>query len=189
MDTVVNDMKYTNLSMELTGKIFNKSYTGFKLHKDDMIQNALLELWKSKDRFDKTKGSIQSFMCAIIYNAYNLFIRDNIYKHKDKLISIDVNMSDDEEENTTLLDTIGKIDSKYQDIEYIELLKEFDNVVEKRNKNKYNKINKDELYTIIGLLVEGYKQNEVAKLLEVSTTTMHRKVNIIKSIIEEIKNN
>ena len=188
MSVMITDVEYTSVILELTGKIYNKSYNGFNSIKDDMIQYALLQCWTSKDKYDKTKGDVKSFTASIIYNSYNLYIRDNIYKHKDKLTSMDANISNDEEENS-LLDTIGKIDLEYQNIEYIELLKEFDDVIAMRNKGKFNKINVEELHIIKDMLMDGYKQNEIAKKLNVSSVTINRKINLIKDIIKEIKNN
>lgn len=188
--TIISDTEYVNLSLELAGKIYNKNYNGFSSSiKDDMIQHSLLQLWCAKDKFDESKGNIKSFICAIIYNSYNVYLRDNIYKDKDMLISMDVNISDDGKEETTLLDTIGKIDLKYKDIEYMELLKEFDNIIAIRNERKYNKINAEELHIIMNMLVDGYKQNEISKTLNVSSVTINRKINLIKDVIKEIKNN
>lgn len=187
--TMISDTEYVNLSLELAGKIYNKNYNGFSSIKDDMIQHSLLQLWISKNKFDKSKGNIKSFICAIIYNSYNVYLRNTYYKDKDMLTSMDVNMSNGDKEETTLLDTIGKIDLKYKDIEYIELLKEFDNIIAIRNEGKYNKINAEELHIIMNMLMDGYKQNEISKTLNVSSVTINRKINLIKDIIKEIKNN
>lgn len=186
-ETIISDTEYVNLSLELAGKIYNKNYNGFAKVKDDMIQHSLLELWSAKNKFDSTKGNIKSFICAIIYNSYNVYIRNNIYRDKDVLTSLDKNVNDEEE--TSLLDTIGKIDLKYKDIEYIELLKEFDNIIAIRNEGKYNKINAEELHIIMNMLMDGYKQNEISKTLNVSSVTINRKINLIKDVIKEIKNN
>lgn len=187
--TMISDTEYVNLSLELAGKIYNKNYNGFSRCREDMIQHSLLELWSAKNKFDESKGNIKSFICAIIYNSYNVYLRNNIYKDKDMLISMDVNISDDGKEETTLLDTIGKIDLKYKDIEYMELLKEFDDIIAIRNVGKYNKINAEELHIIMNMLMNGYKQNEISKKLNVSSVTINRKINLIKDIITEIKNN
>lgn len=185
--TIISDTEYINLSLELTGKIYNKNYNGFSRCKNDMIQHSLLQLWESRNKFDESKGNIKSFICAIIYNSYNVYIRDNVYRDKDVLTSLDKNVNDEEE--TTLLDTIGKIDLKYKDIEYMELLKEFDDIIAIRNVGKYNKINAEELHIIMNMLMNGYKQNEISKKLNVSSVTINRKINLIKDIITEIKNN
>lgn len=186
-ETMISDTEYVNLSLELAGKIYNKNYNGFFKFKEDMIQHSLLELWSARNKFDESKGNIKSFICAIIYNSYNVYIRNNIYRDKDVLTSLDKNVNDEEE--TSLLDTIGKIDLKYKDIEYIELLKEFDNIIAIRNEGKYNKINAEELHIIMNMLMDGYKQNEISKTLNVSSVTINRKINLIKDIIKEIKNN
>ena len=185
--TMISDTEYINLSLELTGKIYNKNYNGFSSIKEDMIQHSLLELWKSRNKFDESKGDIKKFICAIIYNSYNVYLRNTYYKDKDMLTSMDV--SDDGKEETTLLDTIGKIDLKYKDIEYMELLKEFDDVIAMRNLGKYNKINAEELHIIMNMLMDGYKQNEISKTLNVSSVTINKKINLIKDVIKEIKNN
>lgn len=187
--TMISDTEYVNLSLELAGKIYNKNYNGFFKFKDDMIQHSLLELWKSRNKFDESKGDIKKFICAIIYNSYNVYLRDNVYRDKDILVSMDVNISDDDKEQTTLLDTMGKIDLEYQNIEYIELMNEFDNIIEKRNINKFNKINVEELHLIMNMLMDGYKQKNISKTLNVSSVTINRKINLIKDVIKEIKNN
>lgn len=187
--TMISDTEYINLSLELTGKIYNKNYNGFSSIKDDMIQHSLLQLWESKNKFDSTKGDIKKFICAIIYNSYNVYLRNTYYRDKDVLISMDVNISDDDKEQTTLLDTIGKIDLEYQNIEYIELMNEFDSIIKKRNINKFNKINVEELHIIMDMLMDGYKQKNISKILNVSSVTINRKINLIKDIIKEIKNN
>ena len=78
---------------------------------------------------------------------------------------------------------------KYKDIEYMELLKEFDDIIAMRNVGKYNKINAEELHIIMNMLMDGYKQNEISKTLNVSSVTINRKINLIKDVIKEIKNN
>ena len=152
-----------------------------------MIQHSLLQLWESRNKFDESKGNIKSFICAIIYNSYNVYIRDNVYRDKDVLTSLDKNVN--EEKETTLLEKIGKIDLEYQNIEYIELMNEFDNIIKKRNINKFNKINVEELHIIMDMLMDGYKQKNISKTLNVSSVTINRKINLIKDIIKEIKNN
>lgn len=186
-ETMISDTEYVNLSLELAGKIYNKNYNGFAKVKEDMIQHSLLQLWSARNKFDSTKGNIKSFICAIIYNSYNVYLRDNVYRDKDVLTSLDKNVNDEEE--TTLLDTIGKIDLEYQNIEYIELMNEFDDVIAMRNINKFNKINAEELHIIMDMLMDGYKQKNISKTLNVSSVTINRKINLIKDIIKEIKNN
>lgn len=187
MNTMNND-EYVELSLLLTGKIFSKSFPGFLKYKDDMTQQALLQICESIHKFNETKGDIKKFISAIIYNSFKTYIRDNIYKDKDVLTSLDKNV-DDEEGTTTLLEKIGKIDLKYKDIEYMELLKEFDDVIAMRNKGKFNKINVEELHIIMDMLMDGYKQKNISKTLNVSSVTINRKINLIKDVIKEIKNN
>ena len=187
--STINTMEYTDLAMELTGKIYNKNYNGFQNIKEDMMQYALLQVVESVDKFDSTKGDLRKFIAGIVYNSYKTYVRDNEYRGKDLFTSLDENVNDGEEKETTLLDTIGDNDLKYQNIEYVELMKEFDNEIEKRNVNKYNKINAKELHFIIDMLMEGYKQKEISIMLSISNVTINKKINLIKEIILKIKNN
>lgn len=45
-----------------------------------------------------------------------------------------------------------------------------------RNKGKFNKINAKELHIIMNMLMDGYKQNEISKTLNVSSVTINRKL-------------
>ena len=68
-------------------------------------------------------------------------------------------------------------------------MNEFDSIIKKRNINKFNKINVEELHIIMDMLMDGYKQKNISKTLNVSSVTINRKINLIKDIITEIKNN
>lgn len=186
MNTMNND-EYVELSLLLTGKIFSKSFPGFLKYKDDMTQQALLQICESIHKFNETKGDIKKFISAIIYNSFKTYIRDNVYRGQGMFVSLDENVN--EEETTTLLEKIGNNDLRYRDIEYIELMEEFNNEIQKRNVNKFNKINAKELHIIKDMLMDGYKQNEIAKKLNISTVTINRKINLIKDVILTIKNN
>lgn len=185
----MNTTEYANLTLELTGKIFNKSFNGFKHDKDDMIQYASLNVVESINKYDSSKGNLRKFISGVVYNSYKTYIRDNVYRGQGMFVSLDENVNDGEEKETTLSDIIGNNDLRYRDIEYIELMEEFNNEIQKRNVNKFNKINAKELHIIKDMLMDGYKQNEIAKKLNISTVTINRKINLIKDVILTIKNN
>lgn len=185
----MNTTEYANLTLELTGKIFNKSFNGFKYDKDDMIQYASLNVVESINKYDSSKGDLRNYLASIIYNSYKTYIRDNVYRGQGMFVSLDENVNGGEEKETALLDTIGNNDLRYRDIEYIELMEEFNNEIQKRNVNKFNKINAKELHIIKDMLMDGYKQNEIAKKLNISPVTINRKINLIKDVILTIKNN
>ena len=79
--TIISDTEYVNLSLELTGKIYSKHFSGFKYIKDDMIQQALLQVCEAINKFDKNKGDIKKFIASIIYNSYKTYIKNNDFKN------------------------------------------------------------------------------------------------------------
>ena len=84
----MNDIIYNDLMQSIPNVIFDKHFKGFLKYKDDMIQTAYLQIWKSKNKFNPNVGKLESFMGAICWNTFNKFIRDNVYKDKDKIYNI-----------------------------------------------------------------------------------------------------
>jgi len=161
----MEDKAYTDLMISLTERIFKKNYNYMLDAKDDMIGDAFLNLWSAKDKYDS----------------------NNIYRHQDKYIHIE----QESEEGYTLglEDIIGAVDVNYNDVEFKELMEKFDRNIGERNKHTSRKINIDELHFIINKLYEGYNKCEISKMLCVSSTNVNKKVNRIRDIITEIKNN
>ena len=159
----MNDIIYNDLMQSIPNTIFNKHYKGFLKYKDDMIQTAYLQIWKSKNKFNPNKGKLESFMATICWNTFNKFIRDNVYKDKDNINSI-VNIDtveymnadyDGRNEKRELINSMVKTDKHYLDIEYRELMEKFDNRVKKENKEGGGKkTDLKELHKIIDLLLE-----------------------------------
>lgn len=183
----MEDKAYTDLMISLTERIFKKNYNYMLDAKDDMIGDAFLNLWSAKDKYDSNKAKINTYMTKIINNSFKKYIRDNIYRHQDKYIHIE----QESEEGYTLglEDIIGAVDVNYNDVEFKELMEKFDRNIGERNKHTSRKINIDELHFIINKLYEGYNKREISKMLCVSSTNVNKKVNRIRDIITEIKNN
>ena len=179
---------YADLMMDLTERIFKKNYNHMLTYKDDMISEAYLNLWKAKSKYQDNKSKINTYMTKIINNSFKKYIRDNVYRHKDRYVDLNL-LSEGEFEELSLEDIIGKDDIHYNDIEFNELMKKFDRNIKERNKHTSRKMNINELHFIIDKLYEGYNKCEISKMLGVSSTNINKKVNRIRFIITEIKNN
>ena len=189
----MNDIIYNDLMQSIPNTIFNKHFKGFLKYKDDMIQTAYLQIWKSKSKFNPNKGKLESFMGAISFNTFNKFIRDNIYRHKDNMVNIDLveymNADyDGRNEKRELINSMGKTDKHYLDIEYRELMEKFDKRVKKENKEcAGKKTNLEELHYVMDKLVEGYSQTEIAKKMGVTQNCIYKKILRIKNTLSKIK--
>ena len=189
----MNDIIYLNLMQSIPPVIFDKHFRGFLKYKDDMVSEAQLQVWRSKNKFDSTKGKLESFMATICFNSFNKYIERNIYKHKDDLLSIDLvefsnsDYGDSRNSKTDLINAVGTVDMHYSDIEYRELMERFDKRVVKENKeNSGKKTNLEELHQVIDLLLEGYNQNEIGKIMDKDFRIINKKVKRIRDIFNRI---
>ena len=189
----MNDIIYNDLMQSIPNVIFDKHFMGFLKYKDDMIQTAYLQIWKSKNKFNPSKGKLESFMATICFNSFNKYIERNIYKHEDDLLSIDLvefsnsDYRDSRNSKTDLINAMGRVDMHYADIEYKELMERFDKRVVKENKeNSGKKTNLEELHQVIDLLLEGYNQNEIGKIMDKDFRIINKKVKRIRDIFNKI---
>ena len=74
----MNDIIYNDLMQSIPNTIFTKHYKGFLKYKDDMIQTAYLQIWKSKNKFNPNKGKLESFMATICFNTFNKLLFTSI---------------------------------------------------------------------------------------------------------------
>ena len=189
----MNDIIYNDLMQSIPNTIFTKHYMGFLKYKDDMIQTAYLQIWKSKNKFNPNKGKLESFIATISFNTFNKFIRDCIYKDKDNMVNIDLveymNADyDGRNEKRELINSMGKVDKHYSDIEYRELMEKFDCMIKKENKEcGGKKTDLKELHYVMDKLVEGYSQTEIAKNMGVTQNCIYKKILRIKNILNKIK--
>mgnify|MGYP005873164377 FL=1 len=184
----MEEKTYTDLMITLTERIFKKNYNHMLTYKDDMVSEAYLNLWKAKSKYQDNKSKINTYMTKIIHNTFKKYIRDNIYRHKDRYVDLNL-LSEGEFEELSLEDIIGKDDIHYNDIEFNELMKKFDKYVINKNKRTSRKMNINELHTIIKLSDNGYTQSEISKMFGCSQNTVKKKIHRMRDIITEIKNN
>ena len=188
----MNDFVYLDLMQKIPNTIFDKHFKNFYKYKEDMISEAHLQVWRSKNKFDSTKGKLESFMATVCWNTFNKYIERNIYKHKDDLLSIDLvefsnfDYGDSRNSKSNLIDSMGKIDINYNDIEYRELMERFDEQVIKENKNSGKKTNLDELHQVMELLLEGYNQTEIGKIMDKDFRIINKKVKRIRNVLNRI---
>ena len=184
----MEEKAYTDLMITLTERIFKKNYNHMLTYKDDMVSEAYLNLWKAKSKYQDNKSKINTYMTKIIHNTFKKYIRDNIYRHKDRYVDLNL-LSEGEFEELSLEDIIGKDDIHYNDIEFNELMKKFDKYVINKNKRTSRKMNINELHTIIKLSDNGYTQSEISKMFGCSQNTVKKKMHRMRDIMTEIKNN
>lgn len=183
----MEEKAYTDLMITLTERIFKKNYNYMLDAKDDMIGDALLNLWKAKDKYNSNKAKINTYMTKIINNSFKKYIRDNIYRHQDKYIHIE--QESEEGYILGLEDIIGAVDVNYNNLEFKELINKFDRNIRERNKHTSRKMSINELHTIIELLDKGYTQVEIGDILGCSQNTVKKKIHRMREVIMEIKNN
>ena len=130
---------------------------------------------------------------TICWNTFNKYIRDNIYRHKDDLLSIDLvefsnsDYGDSRNSKTDLINAVGKVDMHYSDIEYRELMERFDKRVVKENKEGGGKeTDLKELHKIIDLLLEGYNQSEIGRMMDKDFRIINKKIKRVRNIFNRI---
>lgn len=184
------------LMIKITKGIWNKRFKTFSLFKDDMQSYAYMQMCSAIKRYDESKNvSLNTYLNAIAWKSMTKYVRDFVYKNKGKVISaegiytMNDTLLDCRKEYNKLISHFLKEDINYENIEKQEFIDKFNNIVEERNKHTSRKINIDELHFIINKLYEGYNKCEISKMLCVSSTNVNKKVNRIRDIITEIKNN
>src|SRR5450755_1263267 len=51
---------------------------------EDIVQESFLSLWRSGARYDRTRGSVRSWVLGVVHNrAIDLFRRDSVRTSKD----------------------------------------------------------------------------------------------------------
>jgi RNA polymerase sigma-70 factor, ECF subfamily len=57
---------------------------GRRVVAEDVVQEAFLSLWRSGARYDRTRGSVRSWILGVVHNrAIDLFRRDSVRTSKD----------------------------------------------------------------------------------------------------------
>lgn len=130
--------------------------------KDDIIQEGLIALWKACKSYDETKGfSFSTLACACIHRAMVTYINRKILKHSST-VSFEEIISEDADGNQIKLgDCIPEIDMEKIE-ETISVLKT--TLAQCSDKTRQ----------VSELVLQGYKQEEIGLMLNMSQTIVSR---------------
>ena len=150
---------------------------------DDFYSIANMTLWQACNSYKPDMGiSFDGFLKSCLKKKFATEIRD---RHRKKRIlnqlSISLNESNDDDGDFTLLDSIAS------DIDT------FTEVIERQGKEQYtNKVQQyisnltNQQINILNLLIDGYKPNEIRRILEISSTEYTSNMQIMRSY-EKVK--
>lgn len=81
-----NEEEFKN-DLYLCKFIYFRHFLKYGYEREDLIQEGVIALWKTKNLYDNKKGSINTFKYIVAKNAMLMFIC-KYYKNKDKNISL-----------------------------------------------------------------------------------------------------
>lgn len=147
---------------------YKKYFRNLSRYKDDLIQCALIYLYKNKSKYDKTYTYTN---WAIIFSRFamlNFLNKENLRDKRGNYIdftSLDAPISDDIDKNRTIADTIADTDVVYNfDLEYLKAkLKE---CIYKKKKTK--NLNFKQYAKIIYLCATGLNYAQAANQVGVT---------------------
>lgn len=152
-------MQYTQQQFENDSRtanfIFNKYFSKYKFYKEDMIQECLIQLLKTKKLFKTGGATYRTYACRICYNCMFNFVRHNC---NDKYIfqSLNDKLTDD----LTVEDTLGQEMTYLNDIGLVDVIKEV-----YRNSRKNLKSKSRTYCKYIKLKVQGFNNKEIQEEL------------------------
>lgn len=164
---------YNNI--KLAYKIANKYFINHKNEYEDIKQVALIGLWKAVLTFKNT-NAFSTYAYRVIANEINLFLRKN-KKHN----------------NTYSLQSIVIDNIEYQDLledDYdftIEYEEESEIQYRRKTLEEVKGLMKETDRKIIELLLQGYKQTEIARILNITQPTVCRVKDKIRKTMTKIE--
>lgn len=161
---------YCENDMQLLKKISRSIFIRFnepltKADHDDFFSIANMMLWQAYNAYDPDNGvSFDGFLKSCLKKRFGTEIRDR-HRHKRILnqfaVSLDA-VSDNEEECNLLdfiasdFDTFEEVEKRQGDGQYRDKVQQY---ISKLSNQQVN---------ILNLLIDGYKPNEIRKILEIS---------------------
>lgn len=137
-------------------QVYNTYYQGFSYLQDDILQCGYIGLWKACETFNKDKNTqFNTYAVACIKNEIKMLLR----KERKFRVRVEHNLTNSELEY--LLES--QIDNEQQEQRDFERLQDA-MLGEVKNKE------------IFKLYSEGYKQEEISKILNVPPTSICRKL-------------
>jgi len=167
-------MEYTIKSydedVKIANWIFNKYFLGYIRLKEDMVQAAVIKLWRNRPHFNKRKGTYGTFACLCAYREMCMFLR------KEKKHLNNISLFEEIEEDILLIDILGAVkDSMSELLEVEELLSKVRIVVSGLD-GKSKKI--------IELYLKHYPQREIAKRVGVSQVSVSSHIKAFRKLLK-----
>lgn len=100
----MNNCSLVNDNIRLVHYVIHRNFPSIYTDYDDVFQEGCIGLLKAADGFDETKGEFRNYAYASILNQVRDYFRRN--KQEVEILSLDYEMSHDEGETYTLMDTL-----------------------------------------------------------------------------------
>lgn len=139
--------------------VINKSFKQY-LSNDDIIQEGYIGLWKAIKTYDDSHSSFSTYAIKCIYNNILMYIRDNLSKLHDNILSLDYLYSDGKEETEGDLYNYVKVEEEYIKLKIDLLYKPFIKTLSK----------KEQMILYYNFL--GYTQTKIGEKLNCSQKTI-----------------
>ena len=150
--------------------VFRKYFISNQNHKEDLISEGYLCLWKSCCNYDESIGSFCTYACSQIFFGMRNYLNRQIYPYND--ISLDDIQVEDKEGNGICLYDMLCV---YDENPTKDLVDACMQQMMPRDKS------------IIVYLLYGLTQQEIATLMKISQTTVSRCLSKFKTLIEKEK--
>lgn len=171
---MVYDLTMYNEDMAISRWVFSKKFRNLTFYKDDLIQCSIILLYRSREKFDETKGTYFTYASKISYFAMLSFIsKEKKYTNNFDNLSIDFEYDED----CTFADTLGEeidFDSKFN---YEYLLKVCNEIIDKHKSKTLKSISK--------LYIYGKKPAQVAKELNISRQCACIYIDKFKKLVQD----
>lgn len=165
--------------LKISKYVFKKIFKTLVNDKEDLIQESLLALWKSKNKYDKSRGKYFQFAYKTSKNAMLGYIRNN--KNDASILSIYNDVIDE----IQIVDILASNDYEITQINenYLSLFKEIlrifktDKSIKKRNQ-LFKKV-------LIRYYFYNIKQIDIAKELNITRERVSKIIKITNSILQK----
>lgn len=188
-------MEYTiedyNNDIKLSEYVFRKYFKKYIEDKEDLIQSSIIALWKKRNNFDISKGTLSSFKFGVSYYAmleYFRSINKGYKKGFDTYTFVSMNNTIPGTEDLLLCDIIEdnsiNLDKNLEFQNLIKVLKECSNQIKWSKNARYSK-------QIVEFINKGYCDIDISKKIgctrELCRVVRKRYVLILRDKLKEYK--
>lgn len=159
-------MEYTEKDyqedLKISNYVFCKYFKKFVTYKQDLIQESLIGLWKTRLKFDESRGKLSTFKTIVSITYMRLFLRKERKHLNNLLLECDLKKVGD---NGELLELFDVFSNDEINIEKIDLYDEILNVLGTKKKT---------FIDIVKFSLSGYNQTDVSKIKNCSQAKVSR---------------